>query len=192
MAESTVFIYALCDPETSEPRYVGKAKNVRKRFCQHINGRELARSKTRKSAWIRSLLDDGKRPQLVVLEEVDESEWQRVERLHIQYFKEEGARLVNGDDGGCGGNAVSDYSKKVSTARCRSPEQRAAVSRRFSGTQQSEVHRIKKRISKTYGDLMRQGFVDNAARLATSMRQWYADRPHFWPKWWKNVGLEVA
>lgn len=95
-----VWIYALLDPETGEPRYVGKAINPHVRFSQHLSERSR---KTHKQRWIAKLKASGREPSLELLEQVPEAEWQAAERHYIAEYRRLGARLVNGDDGGYGG-----------------------------------------------------------------------------------------
>lgn len=191
MTASTVFIYALCDPETGSPRYVGKARNLRKRVRQHLQPYELKRSNHR-TAWIKSLLAKGLRPMVQVLEEVNAAQWPEAERQHIAALKSAGADLVNGDDGGCGGNDGSEWSRAKSAERCATPEQRARTSRQFKGSIQSPIHRGLRHISQTYRRLITDGFTEYGAQLATSMRRWHAERPDVFPKKWATIGLETT
>lgn len=98
----TTFIYALTCPDTDEIRYVGKADNPQARLKYHIKRYEPR--PTHKSNWIKSLLSSGKRPGIVILEEVALSEWERAERRWIEYHRATGARLTNTTDGGLGGS----------------------------------------------------------------------------------------
>jgi hypothetical protein len=64
----TTYIYALCEPETGEVRYIGKTDDPRRRHRKHVNS---ARSgdRTRQCAWIRDLLARGQRPEMRILRE---------------------------------------------------------------------------------------------------------------------------
>mgnify|MGYP001031736385 CR=1 FL=1 len=95
-----VWIYALLDPETGEPRYVGKAINPQVRYAQHLSERGR---KTHKQCWLAKLNAYGLVPTLELLEQVPEPEWQAAERHYIAEYRRLGARLTNGDDGGYGG-----------------------------------------------------------------------------------------
>lgn len=97
---SPVFIYALLDPETSEPRYVGKAKDARVRYTQHLSDKGR---KTYKQQWIAGLRKRGLTPLLEIVDCVPAPEWQNAERHYIAEYRRLGARLTNGDDGGYGG-----------------------------------------------------------------------------------------
>ncbi len=98
----TVFIYTLRDPETGELRYVGKCKSAKKRLATHIDEARKSDRKSHRVCWIRSLLYRGLRPALNVIDEVPESEWQQWEVAYIQFFRDEGHRLVNATLGGEG------------------------------------------------------------------------------------------
>lgn len=51
------FIYALCDPDTEEVRYIGKSNSTRRRYSDHINECRTNR-KSHKISWIKSLLSE--------------------------------------------------------------------------------------------------------------------------------------
>jgi len=99
------YIYALVDPDTDGVRYVGKADNPRKRLETHLAGYEP--HATHKSNWIKSLLAQGKQPELMILEEADADTWQEAEKRWIAYFRKVGVSLTNTTDGGEGGATVT-------------------------------------------------------------------------------------
>jgi len=101
----TVYIYALVDPRTDEVRYVGKTGNVVRRMTHHVW--EAKRPTNHRTCWIAGLLCDGVRPRLLVLEEVPNNSWQDAERRHIAVFRQVGANLTNGTDGGDGCRGLS-------------------------------------------------------------------------------------
>src|SRR3954463_8068635 len=99
-----VKIYAFLDPDSYEARYVGKTRLrwVSNRLAHH---RDSARGYTRAvgcSAWLRDLIDKGRNPKIVILEEVDETDWVEGERFWIGYLRSLGAELLNRSDGGDG------------------------------------------------------------------------------------------
>jgi hypothetical protein len=57
-------IYALCDPDSGEVRYVGKAKNAKARHKRHLSERHLGRPVNN---WVKSLLAAGKIPEVRIL-----------------------------------------------------------------------------------------------------------------------------
>lgn len=117
-----VSIYGLVDPRSNELRYVGKTSSdplarVRTHLC-----RTSLKPKRHISRWLTGLLADGHKPEVFVIELVDEAEWQDAERFWIAYFRSLGARLVNITDGGEG---VSGYRF--------SPERREEMRLRYTG-----------------------------------------------------------
>lgn len=157
---SQVAIYVLRDPDTHEPRYVGKAENPKTRYTQHLGPSSL-KGRTHKAKWLAALIRDGKKPILEVLQWVTRRQWSKAERHYIAEFKRLGARLTNGDEGGLGGQT--------------GPENRARY--------------VKRMLSKAYTDFIRLGRPDMAARHALKLRRLYALRPNFMPKAWERIGL---
>lgn len=97
---STVFIYALLDPDTKKVRYVGKAKNPKNRLKQHMWRARGVSDNMHVHNWIRKLEQFGKRPELEVLDEVSAAEWEFWEREYIRVFRAIGFNLTNTSDGG--------------------------------------------------------------------------------------------
>lgn len=93
-----VYIYGLEDPITKEIRYIGKTNNCKYRYNQHINDN----SKSYKSSWIKSL--KGKYPNMIILDEVSEDEWEFWETYWITLFKSWNCKLTNLTNGGLGHN----------------------------------------------------------------------------------------
>lgn len=92
------FIYALAHPETKQIRYIGKSNFPKRRLQEHhclyrLNGN------THKNNWIKSLLKQGLRAELLILEECEELNWQEREKFWISFYKES---LVNANEGGAG------------------------------------------------------------------------------------------
>ena len=103
-----VFIYVLLDPNTLEIRYVGKTKNCYQRFRHHLVN--SANKKSHKRSWINSLREQGLKPIMQIIDEVEESEWQFWEQHWIVQLKCWGFNLVNHTAGGDGltkGNQTS-------------------------------------------------------------------------------------
>ena len=59
-------IYALVCPDTDEIKYVGRSKNIRKRFIYHLYSKK--NSTTPVAWWIKSLHEENKRPKCIILE----------------------------------------------------------------------------------------------------------------------------
>ena len=67
-----VYIYGLTDPRTGELRYIGKTKNSLKyRLMRHVRYRD--KGSVHKNSWIGLLERDGLRPEIFVIEEVEDS-----------------------------------------------------------------------------------------------------------------------
>lgn len=106
----TTFIYALIDPiEPDIIRYVGKANNMKSRLIKHIS--ESKKSKSFKNNWIKKLIHEGKKPEMILLKEVLISEWKYWEIFYIDKYKSK--ILTNVTKGGDGG-ILEDKYKEVS------------------------------------------------------------------------------
>lgn len=103
-----VFIYALVCPVTGRIRYIGMSGNPDNRIKKHL--REARVQKNHRADWIRSLLAQGLKPELEILAQVPELDWQRWEIDYIAAFRSMGFDLVNGTDGGEG---ISNPSKEM-------------------------------------------------------------------------------
>ena len=108
----TTHVYALKDPRNDKVRYVGVTREpLWRRLSNHISEKE----KTHKSCWIKSLLNDGVRPTIELLADVDNSLRSEAEIGWIKFFRQIGADLVNSTDGGEGSpNPSEETRKKIS------------------------------------------------------------------------------
>lgn len=112
----TTFIYALCDP-SGEVRYVGKTDTPHKRLVAHIGRarhnmnrwKAWCYTPTRKDSWIMHLLDEGKEPELVILEECDFEVWFKREEYWRDYYLDRGCRLTNRKRNGGRGRLNDEY-----------------------------------------------------------------------------------
>lgn len=101
----TTFIYILFDPRLESNKcYVGKSDNPILRLSQHL--RKINR-KTKKVDWIRGLKKLNLTPELFIADEVNINEWIFWERYWITQMKVWGFNLVNGTEGGDGGNTYA-------------------------------------------------------------------------------------
>lgn len=94
----TVEIYALICPLTNEIRYIGKAKDSKKRLKSHLSD-----SKTRRTPvydWMNKLKSKGLIPIVQVLKVTDENNWMNDEIELIKTYKNKGCRLLNVAKGG--------------------------------------------------------------------------------------------
>lgn len=109
--ERQVNIYALCDPDTENVRYIGQTVNMRIRFYDHLNKLHVGNKK--KQEWIQSLLDQGKIPLMKIICVVDQSKANQAEMDAIAEAKLNGADLVNGTPRAFGGGRAGDVKVMV-------------------------------------------------------------------------------
>ncbi len=118
-----MFIYGLIDPRTGVLRYIGKTVNLRKRFNLHLSTTRC-KKKHHKDRWILGILQQGFKPEMIVLEgvsgngDVEECIW-------IASFKASGVELLNIEEGGSRAKNSAETRAKISKAnkgKKRSPE----------------------------------------------------------------------
>lgn len=95
-----VYIYALLDPDTNEVRYVGKTTNMKMRNTQHFS--TCLKGTDKKSKWIASLREQGKRPKMIPLEECAIDTWVEAEKRWIAHYRLSSKSLTNVSSGGNG------------------------------------------------------------------------------------------
>ena len=86
-------IYAISDPRTKQIRYVGCSQDARRRLSVH-----MARIETdadARSMWLGELRDLELRPNLVILQEVEDGSVHDSEREWISTLRSRGADLFN-------------------------------------------------------------------------------------------------
>lgn len=131
---TNVSIYALAEP-SGEVRYVGKTDWP---LWHRLSGHKTKARRspdTYVSKWVKSLLDAGDEPTIILLEEVAPGDnWATVERYWIKQMRAFGCRLANASDGGEGG--MSGHLHTVETkaqmsesakVRCSDPAERARL-----------------------------------------------------------------
>lgn len=87
-------IYALVDPLTGDPHYIGQtAATLADRRRDHVQ----KPGSTKKGTWIRELLDDGREPQIVLIEEFTGYRREAYEResFWIRRLRSEGRPILN-------------------------------------------------------------------------------------------------
>lgn len=89
-------IYALLEDETV--RYIGvTSRELKQRLYQHIYDGKNKKG-TYKINWIKSLLNNNKKPSIILIEECTENNWQEREKYWIKYY----SNLTNTNEGGLG------------------------------------------------------------------------------------------
>jgi hypothetical protein len=111
---SKTFIYALTDPRTGAVRYVGKANRPESRLRGHLKDR----NDCHRVHWLRQLREEGLRPGILILEEVEQDAWQDAERNWIEHYGFD--NLVNetrGGEGSLGHSHAVSLSARLRIAR---------------------------------------------------------------------------
>jgi GIY-YIG catalytic domain-containing protein len=136
----SIFIYGLIDPFTDEVRYIGKSIRPKERLRDHCNDH----SDCHRTHWIQSVRARGKRPRLVILEELStDMDWQIVEQRWIAQARAAGWPLTNGTDGGDGVPNLCPEAKakmiKAWKGRKHRPESLAKMAAASRGQRKSEA-----------------------------------------------------
>lgn len=107
-----VNIYTLSDPITGEIRYVGKTVSMlNERLSSHIYNTK--RNNTRNTAWIKSLLKNGNKPVIELIETISDENWQFWEQHYISLFRSYGFNLNNHTLGGDLDNTGKKWSPEL-------------------------------------------------------------------------------
>ena len=119
------YIYILIDPITQHVRYVGKTNKPRSRFNEHIS--KCSKYNNYKDNWLNSLKKKGLAPEMVIIDETLDEDWEFLEQWYIELFRSWGFKLTNAAKGGKGGAGIvsREHAKKVSVklqGLKRSPE----------------------------------------------------------------------
>jgi hypothetical protein len=143
-------VYVLLNPITKEVFYVGVTiKNLNDRLLTHIWSSNH-KSKSKKSEFIKQLLDNGISPIIQTIEVVKDgiNQYDR-EKFWIAYYKEQGSNLVNSTIGGMGlvGFEYSqEIRQKISLAhqgKVITAEQKLKQSIAMTGRTLTEAHKKK-------------------------------------------------
>lgn len=92
-----VIIYALCDPDTQDVRYVGKTIRPHLRVSEHLRDARNQHIQTPKARWLRKLLP--LLPVVIELERCSIDSWEQQERKWIAHYKPQ-RKLTNLLEGG--------------------------------------------------------------------------------------------
>ncbi len=96
-----IYIYALIDPRDNQIKYVGKTKNTKRRLYEHLCEIKSKRN-NKKVNWLKCLNKLDLLPELFILDEVREQEWQFWEQYWISQCKNWGFKLKSQSKGGEG------------------------------------------------------------------------------------------
>ena len=174
----TKFIYSLSCPETKIVKYIGKTNNIEKRLRSHISNNSLSAS-TKKNNWIISLLRKNMIPIIEIVDEVEESKIDFLEKFYISLFRSWGFDLLNGTEGGDGfdwtgrkHNSISNLKNRINSPSRKSVAQfdlngnliKEYYSLREAGFEnginKAHISRVCRGIQKTSGGFVWK-FIDN-------------------------------
>lgn len=99
--EKKSYIYGLFGDDNII-RYIGKSDNPDKRKKEHISETNRQSTNLYKNNWIKKILRNGEKLNIVILEECTEINWVEREKHWIKYYRELGINLTNISDGGDG------------------------------------------------------------------------------------------
>lgn len=133
----TTYIYALYHPTTGEIRYIGKSRNPKSRYNDHIHSARANVYDHHAARWIRAVLSEGSKPAMRILNAVpEEMDWAAQERFFIASGLHLGLRLTNGTRGGDGGALLTEDARKARARKVKEvlscPEVREKISTRVS------------------------------------------------------------
>lgn len=138
-----VKIYVLKHPDTNEVRYVGKTTRMLcQRLGNHIYNAKKTKHNMHLSNWILSILKEGKKPIIELIEECNYSVWQEREKYWISFYP----NLINVTKGGDGSEGFchsEETRRKLSAAnkgRKHTEEFKEAMSKRLKGKPLSPEH----------------------------------------------------
>lgn len=161
ISENT-FIYALCEPETLQIKYIGKSDQPQKRFYNHLNDRKT----THKVNWLNQLKSKALVPVLKILEEVSKKDWEEREKYWISFYKNLGNNLTNSTNGGDGVPFTQEIIAKISQSKLGhfvSEETR----RKISKSKQNITEELRKKLSDAHkGKPIHINILLNLRRLA--------------------------
>ena len=137
-------IYALIHPITREPRYCGgTVQPIKNRLRVHIYDSSTRKYDHHTACWIKSLLNQGLSPEIIVIQELDIEYYFLVEMLWIWWFRRMGIRLTNSTVGGEGtlGYKCSEESRQKRRNRRHSNATKIKQSLAHKGVPKSEEHK---------------------------------------------------
>lgn len=109
-------IYGLIDPISGQVKYVGKSNDPDRRYKDHLT--EARKSYLPyKNTWIRSLLEKGGKPILIILQHyVPLKLWRSAEQFWVQYYKDKGHKLTNLMPAGIGSDMTEEMKQILSAS----------------------------------------------------------------------------
>ncbi len=93
----TEYIYALICPIENNVKYVGKTKNPKTRYNQHV--KKLDKSFTPKRKWLEMLFEKGLLPKIKIIEETNEIQGRDREQYFCDFYKDTILNIHNPEKG---------------------------------------------------------------------------------------------
>lgn len=148
-------IYSMVHPITREIRYCGgTVQNVSVRLSNHIFTAKSGKYNHHCACWIKSLLNNGLKPEIIIIQKLDIRYFFLIEIVWIYWFRKMGVRLTNSTIGGEGalGNIPSEITRlKMSISskgKIKSLEHRQNLSKSLTGKKASEETKLKQSLAK--------------------------------------------
>jgi group I intron endonuclease len=159
------YIYVLICPKTGEVRYVGKTVNPKSRYAGHLSWK----GHTHVSRWIHSLINDGLKPILDIVDLCTKENWIERERYWIAYYRELGRDLTNLNGGGGGQFEASDETRtKIGLSlkgRPQSENARKKLSESTLGVKKSDSHR------KSISEARKRASAEHNRKIGESLKK---------------------
>jgi hypothetical protein len=116
-----IYIYGLVDPINNEIKYIGKSNNVETRLKSHLYHSYKNENKTYKERWICNLKKLNLKPNLIILKETNDKEYEYWEMYYIKFYKDLGYKLTNYDEEGKGALKYKsiEYIKNMQSKRIK-------------------------------------------------------------------------
>lgn len=103
------YIYSLSDPISGKVVYIGKTKNIKRRYSDHCR-RPKGSYRTILDKWKKEIIDSGLKPQINIIKECDETNVDFYERFYISEYRKDG--ILNMTDGGDGLQNPSEETRR--------------------------------------------------------------------------------
>lgn len=187
-----VKIYVLKHPDTLEIRYVGKTvRSLSRRLGNHIANAKGNKHNKHLSNWIMSILKEGKRPIIELIEECDNSVWEEREKYWISQYN----NLINLTEGGDGcigfihNSETINKLRLINLGRKHTEEFKKAMSKRLKGISHSKEHsakiakantgkkaseETKKRLSESHKGIVQS--EESKRKRSETIKAWWAKR----------------
>lgn len=172
LADGGVAIYGLYCPVTGEIRYVGKSRNPKARFQQHISDRN--RKRTPSACWIRSLVNRGMVPVMKIHCVVGFDEWEQAEIEEIAKQKSSGANLLNISIGG--NHIPMTAAKRVKNASLMN-------SKRADTPEKRKLYELKREFGQLKYFFEKNGMTDALEKHKERMKLLAVCRPDLFGSW---------